>query len=253
MLQRLTPSFREKVWGATRLSPWFPDSPEKIGEVWFEAPDRKILVKFLFTSEKLSVQVHPPGKTEMWHILRAEPGARIAAGFREPLSEARLREAALSGEIVDLLQWHDARPGDTFFVPAGVVHAIGEGLALCEIQQHADVTYRLYDYGRPRELHLEGALRVSRREPHQARRTARDGVLVACEHFATEEVRVMESLRHTPERAELWISVEGAGTFGGQPAAAGGVWYLAPPCGELEIAGNQKLLRTVAMSGDAAS
>ena len=92
-MHRLTPSFREKVWGATSLAPWFPNSQKRIGEVWFETDALPVLVKFLFTTEKLSVQVHPEddyarrhhnsrGKTEMWHILAAEPGAKIAAGFR---------------------------------------------------------------------------------------------------------------------------------------------------------------------------
>src|SRR5579863_10722473 len=176
-VRKLDPSFREKIWGATRLEPWFPNSPSKIGEVWFEAAHGLPLVKFLFTTEKLSVQVHPgdayarqhhgsPGKTEMWYILAAEPGARIAAGFREPLTPEQARAAAVSGEIEGLLQWFDARPGDAFFIPAGTVHAIGAGLVLCEIQQNSDVTYRLYDYnrpgadGQPRPLHLEKALDV---------------------------------------------------------------------------------------------
>src|ERR1700693_4612069 len=104
MLTRLTPRPVPKVWGSTHLEPWYPDSAEKIGEVWFESAEKlPLLVKFLFTSEKLSVQVHPEGKTEMWHILAAEPGAKIAAGFREPISAERLRTSALSGEIVNLL------------------------------------------------------------------------------------------------------------------------------------------------------
>src|SRR5215510_1236414 len=124
-MPRLTPKFVPKVWGSTKLEPWFRDTKEKIGEVWFEDPDRTLLVKFLFTVEPLSVQVHPEGKTEMWHILAAEPGAKIAAGFRETVTPERMREVALSGEIENLLEWHEARPGDTFFIPAGVVHAIG--------------------------------------------------------------------------------------------------------------------------------
>src|ERR1051325_3657019 len=113
MLVRLTPRQVPKVWGSTCLRPWFPDAGEKIGEVWFESTTKlPLLVKFLFTTEPLSVQVHPEGKTEMWHILAAEPGAKIAAGFRETISEDRLRASALSGEIENLLQWHDARPGD---------------------------------------------------------------------------------------------------------------------------------------------
>jgi hypothetical protein len=97
MLTRLTPRFVPKVWGSTHLEPLFPDNAEKIGEVWFEGmPKPPLLIKFLLTTEPLSVQVHPEGKTEMWHILAAEPGAKIAAGFREPVTEQRLRESALS-------------------------------------------------------------------------------------------------------------------------------------------------------------
>src|SRR3954470_7243186 len=162
MLSRLSTRLLPKVWGSTRLQPWYPDTSDKIGEVWFEGPPHPpLLVKFLFTTEPLSVQVHPEGKTEMWHILAAEPGAKIAAGFREPISEKRMRESALSGEIENLLEWFEARPGDTFFIPAGTVHAIGSGLTVCEIQQHSDTTYRLFDYGRPRELHLDEGIRVS--------------------------------------------------------------------------------------------
>src|SRR5215831_15640417 len=91
---RLIPSLRERVWGRTRLSPWFPDSETPIGEAWYLA-DRELplLVKFIFTAERLSVQVHPDdgedgerGKTELWHILDAAPGATIALGFREPIT-----------------------------------------------------------------------------------------------------------------------------------------------------------------------
>src|SRR5260370_5924557 len=147
---RLTPRFLEKVWGATNLRPWFADTRAKTGEVWLEKalgegePPLPVLIKFLFTTGKLSVQVHPgdayesehhhsPGKTEMWHVLRAEPGAKIAAGFRVPVTKPQLEAAALSGEIENLLEWLDARPGDTFYLPAGTVHAIGAGLALLEI------------------------------------------------------------------------------------------------------------------------
>src|SRR5512141_1159635 len=196
MVTRLTPRFVPKVWGSTHLEPWYPDSAEKIGEVWVESvPPPPLLIKFLFTTEPLSVQVHPEGKTEMWHILAADPGAKIAAGFREPITEQRLRESALSGEIENLLEWFEARPGDTFFIPAGTVHAIGAGLTLCEIQQWSDTTYRLFDYGRPRELHLDEGVRVSKLGPHAARRSPREGVLVSCPFFTTEKLRVDGSYR----------------------------------------------------------
>jgi mannose-6-phosphate isomerase len=223
MVTRLTPRFVPKVWGSTKLEPLYPNASEKIGEVWFEGiPDLPLLIKFLFTTEPLSVQVHPDGKTEMWHILAAEPGAKIAAGFREKISEERLRDSALSGEIEELLEWHEARPGDTFFIPAGTVHAIGAGLNLCEIQQWSDVTYRLFDYGRPRELHLDEGARVSHLGSHAARQSAREGVLVSCPFFTTERVRVVGSLSCNPR---MIVLLEGNLEIDGQPSRAGEAWH----------------------------
>src|SRR5581483_4935906 len=170
---RVEPALLEKVWGSTRLAPWFSDSERKIGEVWFRRErDVPLLLKFIFTEEALSVQVHPDdefarahensaGKTEMWHVLRADPGARLALGFREPLTAQQMRDAATTGEIEELLSWFEVTAGQTFVVEAGTVHAIGAGIALFEIQQFSDVTYRLYDYGRPRELHLDKAMAVA--------------------------------------------------------------------------------------------
>ena len=152
-LIRLTPSLRERVWGRTHLAPWYPHLATPIGEAWFLSPcELPLLVKWIFTSEKLSVQVHPDdgesesrGKTEMWHILEAEPGAAIAMGFREPLTRERLWEATHTGEVEHLLHWAPVKAGETYFIPAHTVHAIGAGIVLCEIQQNSDVTYRLWD------------------------------------------------------------------------------------------------------------
>ena len=247
-MERLTPRFLEKIWGSAHLEPWFASRDAsvvggKVGEVWFEGSEPSpLLVKFIFTSEDLSVQVHPEGKTEMWHILAAQPGARIAAGFREPVSEGRLRAAAESGEIMDLLEWHAAAPGDTFFIPAGTVHAIGAGLVLCEIQQNSDVTYRLYDYGRPRELHLERGLAVSRRERFNARQPSSE---VSCRYFVTKSLRVEGSAQVlTPrEHFQLFIVIEGAGEMDGHPVRAGEVWRAAPDT-LLSASGNLTMLVT---------
>ncbi len=256
---RLTPSFKEKVWGSTNLEPLFPNSPHKIGEVWFEGVDNlPLLVKFLFTTEKLSVQVHPTdeyaqkhhqsrGKTEMWHVLRAEPGAQVAAGFRETITPQKLREAALSGEIEDLLQWFDAAPGDTFFIPAGTVHAIGAGLTLCEIQQYSDITYRLYDYGRPRELHIARALEVSNLGPIQARHVPKDKLLISCPYFTTSKLHISNSIKRisAPATRELWSVIHGFGTIGGHPTSAGDVWHLEAGVQEIEVFGDVTFLRIV--------
>ena len=242
MLTRLTPRFVPKVWGSKSLDPLYPNAAEKIGEVWFEGlPDLPLLIKFLFTTEPLSVQVHPEGKTEMWHILAAEPGAKIAAGFREPITEKRLRESAISGEIEQLLEWHEARPGDTFFIPAGTVHAIGAGLTLCEIQQWSDVTYRLYDYGRPRELHLDKGARVSHLGSHAARQSAREGVLVSCPFFTTEKLLLEGKVSRN---ASMIVALEGDLEIEGQPARAGEAWYADAGTGPIRLTGQATVLLT---------
>jgi len=253
-LRKLVPAFHERVWGAESLAPWFPQTPSSmktIGEVWFQTPEIKLLVKFLFTTQNLSVQVHPeddyaeehhqsPGKTEMWHVLAARPGAKISAGFRKSITPEKAREAALSGEIEHLLAWHEARAGDTFFIPAGTVHAIGAGLTICEIQQVSDITYRLYDYGRkgldgkPRQLHLEHGLKVSKLEPT----TARTPLPVECNYFVTLESNHIEW-----DRDQLAIAIAGEGHIGETPVRQGEV-LLVPANTQAKVSGDLKLLRT---------
>ncbi len=175
----------EKVWGRRDLpAPFTAVGEEPVGEIWFEPPPElpQVLVKYLFTSEKLSVQVHPSdaeapegsrGKEECWLVLEAEPGATLGIGFKNAIGAEAMRAAALDGSIEDLLVWHPVKAGDFFYLPAGTVHAIGPGLTLVEVQQNSDITYRLYDYGRPRELHLEDGVAVAKGEsyPPRCRRT----------------------------------------------------------------------------------
>ena len=141
----------------------------KSGSSAMAAAEDALLVKYLFTSERLSVQVHPDddaataaghdrGKDEAWLILDAEPGAEIAIGLKKQLSTEALKASALDGSIVDRLDWREVAPGDAFYSPAGTLHAIGAGLTLLEVQQNADITYRFFDYGRDRELHLDEAV-----------------------------------------------------------------------------------------------
>ena len=193
----------EKVWGRDHLPAPFAAPPgQRIGEIWFEPPPEvpQVLVKYLFTSEKLSVQVHPSnasalpgeaGKEECWLVLDAEPDARLAIGFERAVTPAEIEAAARDGTIEQLLTWHPAHPGDLFYLPAGTVHAIGPGLSLVEVQQSSDTTFRLYDYGRPRELHLERALAVADGVPHAARHRrsiAAGPVLVDGPHFRLDRI-----------------------------------------------------------------
>ena len=174
----LATTLSPRPWGVDALPAPFVSPPgERIGEVWFTPPAAldALLVKYIFTSEKLSVQVHPNdaqapaghrGKEECWLVLAAQPGATLAIGFDAPLGPEALRAAALDGSIEQLLTWFPVKPGDFFYIPAGTVHAIGPGLSLIEIQQNSDITYRLFDYGRPRELHLEAGIKVAQGRPH---------------------------------------------------------------------------------------
>lgn len=173
----------EKPWGRKKLpAPFSNPAKERsraVGEIWFDMPGQSLdlMIKYIFTSEKLSIQVHPSdqqakilrqpkGKEECWYILHAEPNATLGVGTTRPLSDGELRAASLTGEIEQLLDWKPVSAGDFFYIPAGTVHAIGAGVSLIEIQQNADITYRLYDYGRPRELHLDEGVAVSNARPY---------------------------------------------------------------------------------------
>jgi len=240
---RLEPLFVEKIWGTTQLEPWFPNSQGKVGEVWF--PADRILFKFLYATERLSVQVHP-AKTEMWYVLRAEPDARIALGFREPFPKERLREVAVSGEIEHLLDWGPVSAGDAILVRTGTVHALSAGLVMAEIQQNAPVTYRLYDYGRPRKLQLDQAVEVAHCEPHPGKESPvalpEGGQrLVACEYFVTDLFRWDRPLRYRPPTADyhLLVFLEGSGTIAGERFRPGHVWRVPAGSESFSLAPDQ--------------
>lgn len=232
-----------KPWGKAKLPAPFTAPPgEVIGEVWFEPPPElsALLVKYIFTSEALSVQVHPSdaqtlaaglgrqGKEECWLVIAAEPGARLAIGFREPVDAATMRTAALDGSIEDLLEWHDVAPGDFFYIPANTVHAIGAGVSLVEVQQNSDITYRLYDYGRPRELHLDEGMAVALGEPY-APRWRRKVAASGTEVLVDGPLFRLDRLDGPPAAATaaryagavLVIPLDCTATIAGEPIAAG--------------------------------
>ena len=148
-----------------------------LGEVTPGASRFPLLIKFLFPRDKLSVQVHPDdaaaalmgqacGKTECWYVLKAEPGARIGLGLKPGTTKAEVERAIHETRMEQLMNWIDARQDDMFYVDAGTIHAIGPGVVIVETQQNSDTTYRLYDYGRPRELHIEDGLRATKEQTH---------------------------------------------------------------------------------------
>jgi mannose-6-phosphate isomerase len=244
----------EKPWGRANLPPPFQTlsgGGQPVGEIWFDAGDgqhQELLVKYIFTTEKLSVQVHPDddqgqarglrgGKSECWYILDAQPGATLGLGTRRPLSAEELRAASLDGSIEALMDWKDIAPGDFFFVPAGTVHAIGAGVSLIEIQQNVDVTYRLYDYGRPRELHLNDGVAVAIARPYPmglARRVdacalgVEQVLLTECPQFSVMHSCDLAATRRAFPGHELWVvPLDGVVRSGGDSAGAGECLWLS--------------------------
>jgi mannose-6-phosphate isomerase len=179
------------------------EAPEK-----FAGPEFPLLIKMLFPKEKLSVQVHPNdaeakelgqsrGKTECWYVLEAEPGATVAVGFKEAISLAEVQTAIEEKNLDEKLRYVPVEAGDMVFVDAGTVHAIGPGMVVLETQQYSDVTYRLYDYGRPRELHVDAGLAVSKVETSAGlvQPVPMHGFmrLVSCEYFVVDKFEVQGS------------------------------------------------------------
>lgn len=253
--KRLATRRIDKLWGRRDLAPWFEDVPadaDPVGEIWYEvegvpADLPELLVKFLFTSEKLSIQVHPDdeaarargyprGKDEAWVVLAAEPHAVIGLGLKRPVGREELRAAALDGSIEALLDWRPVKAGDVFYSPAGTVHAIGPGLAIVEVQQNVDLTYRLYDYGRPRELHLEDGIAVSAPVVFDHEQKPRDlarGRVVLAQGPAFTLERWSQRGRGSlipPKASNCWVVVlGGTGRCDGAAFGPGEVWYADGP------------------------
>jgi mannose-6-phosphate isomerase len=192
----------EKPWGRRGIDPRFgAESDTRVGEIWFEPPPTRnldVMAKYLFTTERLSIQVHPDdataqargfpsGKDECWIILDVADDAELGIGTVREASGEEVLAAAHDGSIIDLLAWRKPAVGDFIYNPAATIHALGPGLTVLEIQQAVDLTYRLFDYGRPRELHLEEARDVVQARPHHHRLDTQLGdasmLLVAGPHF----------------------------------------------------------------------
>ena len=282
----LIPGFDERPWGVRDLRPVYTKVvKEPIGESWLTweknvvangplngrtlgelaqqyrrelvgtvAPyeDRfPLLVKFLFTADKLSVQVHPDdaaarrvgepfGKTECWYVLDAQPGAQVALGLKQGVSVEEFRHAITGVEAEQLLNWIDVQQGDMLYVAAGTVHTIGGGLVLLETQQASDVTYRLYDYGRPRELHIEQGLAAIKLHSDAGKvvQSSKDDqrFLVRSPFFQVERIRLKsevtaEMTRNSPH---IVVAVNGAGILdsaGMEPVSfARGDAVVVPAC-----------------------
>jgi mannose-6-phosphate isomerase len=220
-----------KPWGVLDRRPWSDASHDggSIGEIWYERPDNaaadpSLLLKLLFTSQPLSIQVHPGdafahsmglpnGKTEAWYVLSAAPEAKVALGLKRPLTTQQLRAAVENGSISDLVVWRAVSAGDVIFVPAGTIHTIGAGLVIAELQQRSDATFRLFDHGSQRTLHIESAIAVANVGPadfqvRPEQLTAERTLLVSSPYFVFERIDLApDSAWCLEAERETWLLV----------------------------------------------
>jgi len=197
-----------------------------------------LLIKFLFPNDKLSVQVHPDddgarmvgqncGKTECWYILSAEQGAQVGLGLKPGTTKAEVEKAIRETRMEELLNWVDVRAGDMIYVDAGTVHAIGPGAVIVETQQNSDTTYRLYDYGRPRELHIEAGLRATKEHTHAGKvrrepavsnqgKTQENLVTSPCfivDRFELKQPWQFQRPKHAPATTWCMVATRGCGVI----------------------------------------
>jgi mannose-6-phosphate isomerase len=205
---------------------------ELVGDTAPLADRFPLLVKFLFPNEKLSVQVHPDdeaaeamglpnGKTECWYVARAVAGAQVGLGLRPGTTREQFAAAIKETRAEQLMNWVDLKTGDMIYVDAGTVHTIAPGSILIETQQNSDTTFRLYDYGRPRELHIEQGMRAMREHTGAGKvvpGVSRNGdvVLIATSRFIVERHEIAAAPKpFTQERkgscAQILVAVEGSG------------------------------------------
>jgi mannose-6-phosphate isomerase len=229
-----------------------------VGDAAREPNRFPLLLKFLFPHDKLSVQVHPDdacaqrvgqpwGKTECWYVLQAEKGARVALGMKPGTTRQQLEQAIRETRAEDLLNWIEIHPGEMIYVAGGTVHAIAPGSILVETQQSSDTTYRLYDYGRPRPLHLEQGMAAVKEKTGSGKVKSRGSnghgkeqeELIASpyfmvEKFALKDTRDFKTMEEGRRLVEILVAVSGCGVVeasGGQPVTfAPGEAVVVPAC-----------------------
>jgi mannose-6-phosphate isomerase len=212
---------------------------ELVGEAPRDENRFPLLMKFLFPQEKLSVQVHPDdaaaqevgepcGKTECWYVAHADSGAEIGLGLKPGVTRVDFEKSIHENRAEDLLNWIKVSAGDMIFVAGGTVHTLGPGSIIVETQQQSDTTYRLYDYGRPRELHLEHGLRVIKENARSGKvrllapqnlngSGSRQQQLVASSYFAVEKYELKSAHCFNADAgkssAQILVATEGGGTL----------------------------------------
>jgi Phosphomannose isomerase len=221
------------------------------------------MIKLIDACDKLSIQVHPV-KTEMWYIMAAEPGAKLVYGLCDKFNEAEFRAALEAGTVEELLNYVPVKAGDVFFIPQGLVHAIGAGILIAEIQQNSNVTYRVYDYNRRqkdgslRQLHVNEAMGVIHDFTPERIDELRFGVpcerdeslLASCELFRVNKYKVADMLEYTGKAGEYAniLCLSGTGSLSAfgktEPLAPGYSYFVPAGYGSLKIKGDAEIIIT---------
>lgn len=231
-----------------------------------------LLIKFIDAEDNLSIQVHPDdeygmktanslGKTEMWYIIDAKPGAKLVYGLKEGCTIDTLKAAIENGSVEEMLNYVPVKKGDVFFIPSGLVHAIGAGILLAEIQQNSNITYRVYDYnrvgkdGKPRELHVSDALNVivnrNEEEIDKIRfstNVKNNTTLASCEYFTVDKFNIDgEITLNTDEKSfNSVLCLDGNGTleFNGEsfPITKGDSYFIPANLGDYLIKGSLEII-----------
>lgn len=257
---RLTPLKSEKVWG---YELWIASTHQNGLQKEFQAfvgGDYPLLTKIIQANDVLSVQVHPDdekamlyencrGKTECWYVLDAEKDASLVYGFNGVYTESEIRKAVQANSPQDLLRFVKVEKGDFIYIPAGTVHAIGKGLRLLEVQQSCDVTYRLYDWGRGRECHIEKAISVIK--SNDIRSVTKFLGVFSCPYFTLEKIIVEDTYSSSvnnhngstiPEDYILLFVSEGEGKINGENVKAEDIFAFAPG-EEIKVEGNLIIIK----------
>ncbi len=274
-LFKLAPALKDIIWGGTRLSRDYGKSPNirRIAETWelschedglctvaegtYAGKTLKevlgdeqfpTLIKLIDAEDNLSVQVHP-AKTEMWVVVDCAEGASLVYGLKDKFNEDTFRQALANGTVESLLNYVPVHRGDVFFIPSGLVHAIGRGILIAEIQQSSNITYRVYDYGRlqngkPRELHVEQALSTIRDFAEDELNAIRfslhdrrdENELAACPYFTTSRIKVQGNLTLPAQIGwQCAICIGGSGTIDSRPIKTGDTYFALSDAGQITL------------------
>lgn len=220
-----------------------------------------LLIKLIDARQKLSVQVHPNdeyalchendyGKTEMWYIADCQSGGGIYLGFKQSTDKAAFMRAIQQGGVEDLLNFIPVKKGDSFLIEAGTIHAICEGVTICEVQQNSNVTYRVYDYnrtdfkGNKRQLHIEKALDVINFNKYTPQSAAKGNTLAECGYFTVKlyEFNGGITLNAGSGSFNAFTVMEGEGSIEGRNFIKGDTFFISAGFGNYSIKGNAKIL-----------